>query len=182
MLLAVCRYRIERSYGPWKVSISHRAMTPPFTAVFFCVHGAGCTGARNTMNKCKDHHRWSLHVWRARQDYSGHPALHPFGAAAAARQRSNSLPANLSLDFVKTAALRAAPGAPPNAALRAAARRAEGRMPEVNRSATPPNHDQDTTSTKLKYKRKYSAHDAFSQKLRPNSIPRYASDDKPLFF
>jgi len=108
------------------------------------------------------------------------PAPRPYGAAAT--QRSNSLPANLSLDFVKTAALRAAPGAPPNAALRAAARRAEGRMPEVNRSATPPNHDQDTTSTKLKYKRKYSAHDAFSQKLRPNSIPRYASDDKPLFF
>jgi hypothetical protein len=32
---AVWRYRIERSYGPRKVSISHRAMTPPFTAVFF---------------------------------------------------------------------------------------------------------------------------------------------------
>ena len=34
--------------------------------------------------------------WRARKDYSGHPALRPYGAAFARRRRSNSLPANLS--------------------------------------------------------------------------------------
>ncbi len=36
-----------------------------------------------------------LENWRARRDYSGHPAIHPCGAASASLQRSNSLPANL---------------------------------------------------------------------------------------
>lgn len=35
-------------------------------------------------------------IWRPQESYSGHPALHPFGAVAAMRRRSDLLQANRS--------------------------------------------------------------------------------------